>query len=106
MSSTYRPNSITLYLRPIANIQPYQIYNCAIWLVLTKRFKCVQSARKWLLELEMYKIWEFKAIMSAYFEYMERSAQFSIYDVNTYRSSPIPTYGEDPNMYWHTDLPH
>jgi hypothetical protein len=94
-------NEITLYLKPISSLQPYQINDCARWLVSLKRFEDYHSARLWLNYLEQHHVWRFKAIMADYFNATDYAQDFiDKRDVNAYRSSASNSYGDEPHMWF------
>lgn len=95
MSGLY-PNSLTLYLRPLDALQPYTINNCARWLVLNKKFKDFISARLWLQYQEDNHPFNFKAIMSHYFDVNDYKADYkSKRNVDLYHTSVGGEYGEE-----------
>jgi hypothetical protein len=94
------PNSITLYLRPTDAIQPYNVRQCAIWLVKKKVFTDVNKAISWLLFAEENDAFQYKAVMSKYFEETDYRVEFHRgRDVNKYRSSSSNYYGDEPHMW-------
>ena len=100
MSST-RPNSTTLYLRPIEYQQPYQIRNAANMLVKQGQFNCVINATNWLVNLEESNSWKFKHIMDKYYELTDYKTDYkNTYDINTYMSNNHNAYGEEPHMWY------
>lgn len=96
------PNSITLYLRPAAAIQPYRINDCARWLVTKGKFDNYTTARLWLNTLESSHPFQFKAIMSEYFDETDYKQDYmSKRDVNKYHTgNDGSSYGEEEHMYW------
>jgi hypothetical protein len=98
--SRYQPNSITLYLQPINNQQPYQINNCANWLVGIGYFKTFINARNYLSVIERVKPWIFRNIMSKYYDVTEyKYPIMNTININTYRTSKYNHYGDEPHMY-------
>ena len=98
--SGYRVNELTLYLRPIENQPPYQIHNCANWLVKKRYAKNFTIARLWLDKLLVSDVWRFKSLMSAYYadtDYKSKELEFK--DVNSYRTSKSNIYGDELHMY-------
>ncbi len=96
------PNSLSLYLRPLAHIEPYQINNCATWLVLKGKFPDYHSARAYLDHLENHNSSEFKNLMSYFFEQTDtKHVMISPFkNVNRYQSTRQKgSYGE-PHMSW------
>lgn len=95
------PNSLTLYLRPIENIQPYRVNDCAKWLVLNGKFKSFKDAMKWLILIEQVEPFLYKAVFADYFNATDYKQDFiDKRDVNKYRSSATNFYGEDPHMWF------
>ena len=94
-------NEITMYLRPISYIQPYQIISCAKWLVRIGKFANYKLAMYYLSKLSGDR---FKAVMSRYFKENDYS-QDHYYTTNTpakldtYRSSANNYYGEEYHMW-------
>jgi len=99
--SGLRPNSITLYLRPIAYQQRYQIRNAAAWLVQKKFFVSFNKALKYMLFLEEYKPSTYANIMSAYYDAVDYKVSYKrTYNINDYRSSDSNLYGQEPHMWY------
>jgi len=99
-------NSLTLYLRPIENIPPYRVNDCAIWMVSHGKFKTFIDAKKWLLIMEEQKPWIYKAIMANYFDAVDyKPSVIDHRDVNKYKSSISNSYGEDAHMRWSLQHP-
>lgn len=95
------PNSLTLYLRPLAAIPPYQVNNCARWLLMNGMFRNYRDARMWLNGLEQNQPWRFKSIMSSYYDSTDYKQDYiDKRDVNKYRSTNTKSYGEDPHMWF------
>lgn len=92
--------SIKLYLRPIENIKPYQIDNCAKWMFKLGYFSSLNESRYWIKNLEYQSPWKFKTLMSNYFLSMyQTKPNINKYTaVNNYVTSNINSYGE-PHMY-------
>ena len=98
-------NSLTLYLRPTEALQPYQINNCARWLVEQGKFAEYHQARNWLFVMEETQPFRFKAVMSKYYEATEYTQDYkSKRDVNQYQSTKNNSYGEDSHMWWSAKL--
>ena len=98
---SYTKNSITLYLRPQAAIPAYQVNNCATWLVKRGDFKTYLDAKMWLVNQEQNSPWNYRAIMSEYFEANDYQSDYKSHrDVNKYRSSASNYYGEEPHMWY------
>lgn len=98
-------NEITLYLRPIENIQPYQKNSCARWLMEKGFFSNYKSAILWLYKIEMSDIRKFKAIMSRYFEETDYAQDYlsstnKSENLRKYRSSANNYYGEEYHMWF------
>lgn len=102
MSSGLRRNSTTLYLRPVADQQPYVLNNIAKWLVTCGYFNNFMRARYWLAVLEDNHQWQFKAVISQYHD--EADVKKTYYrhplNVNDYRSTHSNIYGDEPHMYF------
>lgn len=98
--SNYHLNEIITYLRPIEFQKPYQIKNCAKWLVKKGYAKNMLHADRFLYNLQNHDVWRFKSIMSAFYADTER--QFKLHKgrkANYYQTSNVNTYGEDLHMY-------
>ena len=106
--SGYRANELTLYLRPIDTQPPYQINNCAIWMVKNKYAANKAIADKQLAYLYKHNIWRYKSLLSAY--YMDTDEAIHDYsthkDVNKYATSSLKEndkanrYGDELHMYY------
>jgi hypothetical protein len=105
--SGLRPNSVTLYLRPIENIPPYRVRECAQWLVNHRKFPTVDIAHRWLLLMEDQDPWKYKAILANYFDAVDYTPSYvdDTKNVNDYRSSNTNYYGEEPHMGWRQNIP-
>lgn len=98
------PNSLTLYLRPLASIEPYRVNDCAKWLVIKGKFKTYKDAITWLMDIEETQPWIYKAIFSDFFNDVDYKQNYKDKrDVNKYRSSCTNSYGEEPHMWWYLD---
>jgi hypothetical protein len=103
--SGYLNNSISIYLRSIANIPSYQIDNCAKWLVYSNQIHNLHHARMWINNLRNYHPWRFKYVMSNYYSTKPNSYIYSdLHDnkyttVNNYVTSDNNAYGNEPHMY-------
>lgn len=98
--SGLRPNSLTLYLRPQAEIQPYREHDCARWLVERKKFRDVLTAKLWLTNMAESNPWIYRAVLSEYFEATDYKQDYhSKRDVNKYRSTTSNYYGEELHMW-------
>jgi hypothetical protein len=94
------PNSLTLYLRPVEYIPPFQVNNCARWMVAHNKFSTFLHAKKWLLVMEETKPWIYKAVMANYFDATDyKPSVNSNRDVNQYRSTNSNSYGEEWHMW-------
>lgn len=102
MSSGLRRNSLTLYLRPIADQQPYVLNNVAKWLVARGDFKDFWRARHWLAILEDNHPWQFKTVISQYHDEtdVKKSPHKYPLAVNDYRCTSSNIYGDEPHMYY------
>ncbi len=105
--SGHAKNSLTLYLRPMAAIQPYIVNACAEWLTAQGKFPDSLKAAQWLRFLEKHYPFRFKAIISQYHEIYDYHQK--IYGVNQigmdYRSSEGDgPYGTDAHMYFHMHI--
>jgi hypothetical protein len=99
--SGLQPNSLTLYLRPIENIQPYRVIGCAKWLVQNGKFKTLYDAMTWLNVMAAKQPFIYKAILSDYFNAVDYKQDFlDKRDVNKYRSSATNLYGEEAHMWY------
>lgn len=104
--SSYRKNSITMYLRPLEYQQRYQIRNAAKWLVYKKKFLHFNNALRWLSYLEKTNPWVYKNILSTYYKetdyktYFKSSVYSNNYDVNFYKTSNYNSYGDEPHMWF------
>lgn len=99
--SNYARNSLSLFARPDTS-QPYQIVNCAMWLVRLGKFENLTNAYNVLIDMQLHAPNKFKLIMSDYHDavdYKSPDTYQSNKRVNEYRS-PQPAYGEDPHMYY------
>lgn len=102
MSSGWRPNSTTLYLRPVADQQPYQLERMARWLVARGDFKQIHRARHWLAILEDNHLWQFRAVLAMYYaetDVVKHPYQYPL-QVNDYRSTHTNLYGDEPHMWF------
>lgn len=98
---SYSRNGLTLYLRPMAEIPAYQVNNCAKWLVSMGQFKNFLEAKIWLISQEQNAPWNFRAIMSEYFDVNDYQSDFkSKRDVNKYRSTKSNYYGDEAHMWF------
>jgi len=103
--SGHRNNSIALYLRPIDSIPPYQIDNCAKWLVATGQIKGLYQARVWINTLQYKQPWRFKTLMSNYYAIIfdghifNKPHENKYTEVNEYTTSNNNSYGNEPHMY-------
>lgn len=98
---SYSLNSLTLYLRPHAAIPPYRVNDCANWLVKQGQFKTYYEAKLWLIKEEQDNPWNYKAVMSQYFDATDYQSDYKSHrDVNKYRSTKSNYYGEDPHMWY------
>jgi hypothetical protein len=93
--------STTLWLRPTSAIQPYHGTACANWLVSQGTFSNYHQARMWLLALEENDAFQYKTIMSKYFDAIEYHADYkSKRDVNKYHTGYSEGYGEEQHMWY------
>lgn len=97
--SGYKHNANTLYLRPMANIKEYQVFNAAKMLYRNRSFVRVSAAYSYLRQLELNKPWQFKAIMSNYFETVCNHTFRKTMDINNYTTGGPNLYGNEPHMY-------
>jgi hypothetical protein len=98
--SGLRSNSITLYLRPTENQQPYQLNNCAEWLVVLGYFNNFINARRYIAHLEYNYPWKFKAVMSNYYDAVDYKQNMTHKkNVNSYQTMSDKYYGDEPHMY-------
>lgn len=98
---SYTKNSLTLYMRPMASIPPYQVNNCAKWLVQRGQFKDFLQAKLWLINQEQTEPWNYRAILAEYFDATDYQSDYkSKRDVNKYRSTQSNYYGEDAHMWY------
>jgi hypothetical protein len=94
-------NHLSVYLRPLADQQPYQILNAARWLAWRKKFKTPQAAHKWLLAAESNDPWVFKTTMSEYHQATDRATSSKpARSPNEYRSTRSNLYGDEPHMHF------
>lgn len=104
------PNSLTLYLRPIENIPPRVIYMCAEWMVKNNILKnpkidTVDKALKWLTYAEDKESYNYKAVLSRFFDANDfQTKPYDTRNVNKYQSSSNNLYGEDPHMWWYSSV--
>jgi hypothetical protein len=100
------PNSTTLYLRPIENIPPYQVNNCAIWLYHNKtynnrKFRSAYEAKMWLINTEEQNPYLYKAIFAEFYDNTQYQASvLSGRNVNKYHTSTYNSYGDEPHMWF------
>lgn len=82
-------------------IPPYQVSNCAHWLVSNGKFRDHATAMVWLQHKERFDAFRYKAVLAAYFEATDYKQDYMDHrDVNKYRSSISNSYGEDSHMWW------
>jgi hypothetical protein len=102
---SYRSKSIMLFLRPTEYLQRYEIRNVAKWLLTKFKFRDFNHAVDYLIYMQQYYPYKFKAIVSRYFEETEYLSDYKRteypngYDINSYQTSNIKLYGE-PHMYY------
>ncbi len=100
------PNSLTLYLRPVEYIPPFQVENCAAWLLKHKtinnrKFRSVVEAKLWLINVEENDPYLYKAIFSEFYEHTDyKSNVLSGRNVNKYQTSTYNSYGDEAHMWF------
>ena len=103
--SGHTRDSVTIYLRPYANVPPYQIDNCAKWLIQLGHFPNFHTAHSWIMRLYNYSPWKFKTLMSNYYAahfdgHMRIKQGVTKYEaINRYQTGYVNSYGEEPHMY-------
>lgn len=94
--------AIDLYLKPFS-VPQYQYSKIAQFLVQNKRFKTINSAINYILYLEQFKPWEFKALVSEYYNALDVKPSYTKInqrDVANYKTSPDNyLYGDEPHMF-------
>lgn len=104
--SSLRPNSTTLFLRPIEYQQRYRIKDAAKWLTYKGYFTHPQQALTYLLNLEHYRPWIYKNIMADFYDAVDyqtkyKSSEYSNnYDINFYQTSNYNRYGQEEHMWF------
>lgn len=99
--SGFRPNELTMYLRPL-QVQPYQFINVAKWLVKKRICTDVQSAIKYLQYLMQYQTEWFKFYVSEYYKETDFRSNYVQFKTNPNVPFNQPSqYGEEQHMYFY-----
>lgn len=98
--SDYQRTGNSLYLQPMANIKEYQVVNAAKMLCRMRHFASVATAHSYLHHLELNYPWQFKAIMSKYYDIAHVKHMFrKTMPIDNYTTSKQNVYGDEPHMY-------
>jgi hypothetical protein len=101
MSSSFRNDAITMYLRPIEYQPDFQIYNAANVMYKQGRFETMREALNYVLHQKKKHPWKFKQIMSDYYSWNDPMKRFpKKRDVNSYQTSNTNFYGDEGHMWF------
>jgi hypothetical protein len=101
--SQFEKNELAIFLRPAVAIPPYQVNNCARWLVSEKKFQTYDQARTWLNLQETTNSDNFKYIMGQFYIADNTRSNYTTTpekNVNDYHTSKNNGYGEEAHMWF------